>query len=101
MDIARPKEGFHLREPEGFAKRIADAAKKWPRLPSQWDGIKDRLKITAHREGAIAVGAGARVFEAQGDAELKLPTVRVAYHVLGDTVTFVDFAIIDPSTVVI
>jgi hypothetical protein len=101
MDIARPKAGFILREPPSFKTILDSAAKRWPRVHSHWDGIKERLKITAHREGARAAGAGDRVFEAQGDADSGLPTVRVAYRVLGDTVTFVKLDIIDPASVVL
>jgi hypothetical protein len=97
MDIARPKEGFHLREPAEFGQTIAEAAAQWPRLPSHWEGIKERLKVTAHREGARAAGLGERVFEAQGDVGGGLPSVRVAYHVLGDTVTFLKIMIIPPD----
>jgi hypothetical protein len=80
---------------------LTEAAKDWPRLPSQWEGIKERLRITAHREGARAGGPGERVFEAQGDAEGRLPAVRVAYHVLGDTVTFLKIEIIKPDGAVL
>lgn len=99
MDIARPKEGFLLREPATFAPIINDAAKRWPRLPAHWAGMKERLKITAHREGAGVIGAGNRVFEAMGDVDGGLPNVRVAYHVLGDTVTFVKIEIFDPTDI--
>jgi hypothetical protein len=101
MDIARPKDGFHLVEPSTFAQILASAATKWPRVHDHWDGIKERLKITAHREGAGAARAGARVFEALGDTDSGLPTIRVAYYVLGDTVTFKALAVLDPNDSVI
>ena len=101
MDIARPTTGFLLREPDSIKQVLAEAADRWPRLASHWEGIKERLKITAHREGAGIAKAGDRVFEAQGDSDSGLPTVRVAYHVLGDTVSFVKIDIIDPSDTVL
>ena len=95
MDIARPKSGFTLVEPSTFKQILDEASAKWPRTRDHWESVKDRLKITAHREGAGVIGAGARVFEAAGDAEL--PTIRVAYYVLGDTVTFKALVVLDPD----
>jgi hypothetical protein len=62
-----------------------------------WEGIKDRLKMTGHKEG-VAVGGNLsnKVFEAEGDIESQLPTIRVAYHVLGDKLDFKKLAVIDP-----
>jgi hypothetical protein len=97
MDIARPKAGFKLREPGNFAEILRASSGKWPRAESLWDGVKERLKITAHREGAGIAKAGYRVFEAQGDSDSGLPGLRVAYHVLGDTVTFLALEVLEPE----
>jgi hypothetical protein len=53
--------------------------------------------MTGHKEG-VAVGGNLskRVFEAEGDIESQLPTIRVAYHVLGDKLDFKKLAVIDP-----
>jgi hypothetical protein len=59
--------------------------------------VKDRLKMTAHKEGAAINGnLSNRVFEAEGDATAGIPTIRVAYRVLGDRLDFVKLAILDP-----
>ena len=100
MDIARPKDGFRLIEPDTFQQVLASAAGKWPRVFDHWEGIKERLKMTAHREGAGIAKAGRRVFEALGDTDSGLPTIRVAYCVLGDTVTFKAIVVLDPDDVV-
>jgi hypothetical protein len=85
MNFARPATGFIMAEPASFKELLQSQAEKWPRVTSHWEGIKDRLKMTAHREGAsIGGNPSNRVFEAEGDIASELPTIRVAYHVLGD-----------------
>jgi hypothetical protein len=56
-------------------------------LPQAWADIKARLQQTGHREGihVSGAGAGSRLFIAEGDVASGLPTVKVAYLVLGDT----------------
>ena len=99
MNIARPATGFIVTEPPNFADLIKSHAGKWPRVASHWEGIKDRLKMTAHKEGAAVEGnLSNRVFEAEGDSAAQLPTIRVAYHVLGDRLDFKKLAILDPAT---
>lgn len=51
MNIARPATGFVISEPPNFESLLHSYAGKWPRVISHWEGIKDRLKMTAHREG--------------------------------------------------
>ena len=97
MNIARPKAGFLLRERDQIAACLAKHAEKWPRLEKHWEGIKDRLKMTGHREGESLGEPGSRVFEAQGSIDSEIPVVRVAYHVLGDTITFLQIDVLDPS----
>lgn len=97
MNIARPATGFIITEPESFKDLLQSHAGKWPRVISHWEGIKDRLKMTAHREGAsIGGNLSNRVFEAEGDTASELPTIRVAYHVLGDKLDFKMLVVIDP-----
>jgi hypothetical protein len=53
--------------------------------------------MTAHREGApIGGNLSNRVFEAEGDAVSGLPTIRVAYHVLGDKLDFKMIVVLPP-----
>ncbi len=64
---------------------------------SHWEDIKGRLKMTGHREVAsIGGNRSNRVFKAEGVAESGLPTIRVAYHVLGDKLDFSMLAVLDP-----
>jgi hypothetical protein len=97
MNIARPATGFIISEPPNFKILLQDHAGKWPRVIHHWEDIKDRLKMTAHREGAI-IGSdlSKRVFEAEGDAVSGLPKIRVVYHVLGDKLDFKVLAVLDP-----
>ena len=97
MNFARPPTGFIMTEPASFKQLLQSHAGKWPRVISHWEGIKDRLKMTGHKEG-VAIGGNLsnRVFEAEGDADSKLPTIRVAYHVLGDKLDFKKLAVLDP-----
>lgn len=97
MNIARPATGFIIAEPANFKELLQSHAEKWPRAVSHWEGIKDRLKMTAHREGvSIAGNSSNRVFEAEGDTASGLPTIRVAYHVLGDKLDFKMLVVRDP-----
>ena len=88
MNFARPKSGFLIRSRAAVGDSLAEHSAKWPRLAEQWQGITERLAMTGHREGAAFGEPGERVFEAQGDHAMGIPTIRVAYHVLGDTITF-------------
>jgi hypothetical protein len=97
MNFARPATGFVVTEPDNFKKLLQGHAGRWPRVISHWDGVKARLKMTGHKEG-VAVGGNLsnRVFEAEGDVASQLPTIRVAYHVLGDKLEFMKLAVLDP-----
>jgi hypothetical protein len=97
MRIARPASGFIISEPATFAVYLQNYVGKWPRVLEHWAAVKDRLKMTAHKEGA-AVGGNVsyRVFEAEGDAASGWPTIRVAYQVLGDKLDFRKIIVLDP-----
>jgi hypothetical protein len=97
MNFARPPTGFIVTEPANFDALIQGYAQKWPRVVAYWAATKARLKMTGHKEGA-AVGGNLsnRVFEAEGDAASQLPTIRVAYHVLGDKLEFKKLVVLDP-----
>jgi hypothetical protein len=98
MNIARPVTGFLIEEPASFAVYIANLANKWPRLAAHWDSIKDRLKMTAHKDGqAVGHNPLHRVFETLGSKTAQLPTVRVAYFVFADTLTFIAILVFDPA----
>jgi hypothetical protein len=84
MQVAKPPGGFIVQEPAPVAALITSKAKSWPRLPEFWTDIKARLKQTGHREGD-PVGRRGRLFIAEGDAASGLPTVKIVYEVLGDT----------------
>jgi hypothetical protein len=98
MNIARPATGFLIREPTSFAKYLNGFTNRWPRVLSHWEGVKDRLKMTAHKEGQAVGHVLHRVFEALGSIEGQFPTIRVAYFVFADTLTFVAIAVVDPET---
>jgi hypothetical protein len=97
MRIARPATGFVLSEPGTFQSLLKSHAGKWPRVFEYWEAIKDRLKMTGHKEGVVIGGnLSHRLFEAEGDAQSGLPTIRVAYRVLGDRLDFIKLALLDP-----
>jgi hypothetical protein len=87
MDIAKPPGGFFIDEPEAVRSMIASHAKQWPRIRAYWADIKARLQQTGHREGTLVSRGppGARLYVAAGDNPGGLPTIKVAYSVLGDT----------------
>jgi hypothetical protein len=86
MDIAKPPDGFFVIEPAGVKAAIDAYSNTSPRILVFWDDIKSRLKQTGHREGTRVNGPpGARLYVAEGDEANGLPTIKVAYTVLGDT----------------
>jgi hypothetical protein len=89
MQIAKPPGGFNIVEPDAIKALIRSHQVSWPRLEAYWTDIKERLKQTGHREGTPAEHGppGARLFIAEGDDASALPAVKVAYVVLGDTLT--------------
>jgi len=100
MNFARPPTGFILKEPANFQTLLKSYERKWPRIMSYWGAIKDRLKMTGHKEGvAVRGNITYRVFEAEGDRLSQLPTIRVAYHVFGDKLEFMKLAVIDPPDI--
>lgn len=86
MDIAKPVGGFNIVEPATVKTLIASHAKQRPRITAQWADVKARLKQTGHRDGEPVHGRRSnRLFIAEGDPASGLPTIKVAYSVLGDT----------------
>jgi hypothetical protein len=86
MQIAKPPGGFVIDEPSGVKAAIAAHAKRWPRIGRYWADIRLRLSQTGHREGEPIKGPpGARLYVAEGHTASGLPTIKVAYSVLGDT----------------
>ncbi len=97
MNIARPATGFLISEPANFVTYLSGFANRWPRVLSHWEGVKERLKMTAHKEGEAVGHVLHRVFEALGSTEGQFPSLRVAYFVFADTLTFVAIVVIDPQ----
>jgi hypothetical protein len=97
MNIARPATGFLIKEPSNFSDYLSGFIGKWPRILSHWEDVKSRLKMTAHREGEAVGHPLHRVFEASGSTEGKFPTLRVAYFVFADTLTFIAIIVIEPE----
>jgi hypothetical protein len=96
MDIAKPQSGFIIDEPATIKSYIATYAGRWPRLPAYWSDVKERLKQTGHREGRRVDSGprGARVYVADGNGS-DLPTIKVAYVALGDTLRIHQLLVID------
>jgi hypothetical protein len=88
MRIARPRDGFTIIERPSVTKLIAAYCEQWPRLAAHWEAVKDRLKMTGHREGVeVPKRAGYRLFVDDGEESAGLPRVKVIYLALGDTLT--------------
>jgi hypothetical protein len=98
MNIARPASGFLISEPTNFASYLAGFSNQWPRLLLHWEGVKERLKMTAHKEGQPVGHPLHRIFEALGSIEGQFPTIRVAYFVFADTLTFIAIAVLQPDS---
>jgi hypothetical protein len=98
MDIAKPPGGFIIDEPDGVKSSIAAHSKQWPRIETYWFDIKARLAQTGHREGMLVRRGprGARLYLAQGDNAAGLPTIKVAYSVLGDTLS-IRMVMVEPA----
>jgi hypothetical protein len=95
MQIARPPNGFHVVEKPAVAALISANTKKFPRLPKFWEAIKDRLRITGHREGVTLPHGkpGWKLFVEDGAPDVGIPRVKVVYRALGDTLTIYIIAI--------
>jgi hypothetical protein len=97
MDIARPATGFLIREPAHFVTYLAVFANQYPRVLAHWSDTKERLKMTAHREGHPVGHHLRHVFVAEGNAAAGFPTLRVAYFVFADTLTFIAILVVAPQ----
>lgn len=86
MKIARPPGGFHIRVLAAAQTTLDGVRPQFPRLDAIWDGICERLKFTAHREGQELPGGGV-VMQFPGNAAFGVPKIAVCYTVLGDQVT--------------
>jgi hypothetical protein len=91
MDIAKPRDGFNIIEPDTVKAAIASHAKRWPRIHTYWTDIKALLKQAGHLDGErVRYGPpGARV-QSRWNQAVGLPTIKVAYTVLGDTLHIFD-----------
>jgi hypothetical protein len=99
MNIARPATGFLIKEPSHFTAYLNGFVRRWPRVLLHWQGVTERLKMTAHKEGqAVGRSPLRRVFEAVGSIDGGFPTIRVSYFVFADTLTFIAIAVLDPNT---
>jgi hypothetical protein len=88
MNIARPATGFLIDEPSHFMPYLRGFLSQWPRVLEHWEGVKERLKMTAHKEGEpFGQNFLQRVFEALGSITGRFPTIRVLYSVFADTLT--------------
>jgi hypothetical protein len=98
MDIAKPPGGFTINEPDSVRSIIAAHSRQWPRIETYWSDIKSRLAQTGHREGMpVRKGPhGARLYVAQGDRAGGLPTIKVAYSVLGDVLS-IRMVMVEPT----
>jgi hypothetical protein len=89
MHIARPPDGFIVRQSKAVEALIKASCEQWPRLDAHWLAIQQRLKFTGHREGLL-IGPhrpGWKLFVDDGDPPAGLPRIRVVYRVLGDTLS--------------
>jgi hypothetical protein len=53
--------------------------------------------MTGHKEGEAVGHVLHRVFEAIGTQDGQIPTIRVAYFVFADTLTFIAVTVTDPT----
>lgn len=86
MRIARPPSGFRIVMSAGAKASLEAATPASPRLPAVWEGVCERLKFTAHREGD-RLPNGDCLLQIQGDPAFDIPKIAIVYGVVGDTVT--------------
>ncbi|MDP1737443.1 MAG: hypothetical protein Q8L23_08380 [Caulobacter sp.] len=86
MRIARPPSGFSIIVTELAQTALDASVPSVPRLTEVWDGVRERLKFTAHREGD-RLPDGRSLLQVDGDPSFGIPKIAVIYTVLGDTVT--------------
>lgn len=86
MRIARPPTGFKIHLSESAQSTLSSAQTSVPRLHEIWDGVCERLKFTAHREGQLLPN-GQTLSQIDGDPTFGIPKIALIYSVVGDTVT--------------
>lgn len=88
--IVRPKTGFEVSiKFESDQKRVEEFRKESPASARVWDGLIDRLKMSAHKEGDFVpeIGDDCKVLIISPDVEAGTPRILVAYRVFLDQVS--------------
>ena len=84
-------DGFTVVVPDGIKDYIEGYESEYPNLGRFWEDVVETLRFVAHRIGSSlnagdAEYGGRRVYRAESDAKLKLPSLVVAYEVTGTSV---------------
>ena len=96
MNIARPKDGFDVRiKHEDDKARIAEFKDRSPACARCWDGMMERLRMSAHKDGEPVpfLGNGFRAFVTGPDEIAGTPRILVVYLALGNWVSIQSVAI--------
>jgi hypothetical protein len=84
VNIAKPPGGFQVRISPAVQAHLREVTGQFDDFEWRWASVVDRLKQTAHVEGVAIDGhAGQR----GGVFMMDDWRIKVAWHVLGDTVT--------------
>jgi hypothetical protein len=99
MNFARPATGFIMVEPASFKELLQNHAGKMVPRDFALGGYQGPPEDDRTPRGSFYRGNPSnRVFEAEGDIASELPTIRVAYHVLGDRLDFKMLVVLDPPS---
>ncbi len=88
MNVAKPPGGFHVIVEPQVQAMVDDVFANHPMMPRHWRAVIERLKAAGHTEGEpVDRNASQRVATLQ--PFYKGPSIWLAWHVLGDTVTVI------------
>ena len=93
MNIARPVNGFHVREAKIVTQQLEDARSQCPWFESAYLNVLSRLKLAGHVSGRALADQASRVF-VEADPQTGENRLAISYHVLGDTLTILGVLII-------
>jgi hypothetical protein len=93
MNIARPVNGFHVREANIVTEQLEGSRNQCPWLESAYSNVLSRLKLAGHVSGRALTNPANRVF-VEEDPQTGENRLAISYHVLGDTLTILGILII-------
>jgi hypothetical protein len=98
MNIARPVNGFHVKEHSCVRETLAANRQICPWLMRAYESVIQHLKLAGHVSGHASTTQKHCRLYIEADPETETNRLVVAYHVLGDTLTVLSIMILVKQT---